>query len=1087
MPENFFIPLLDECPPETAWASFIVGDVDASTLESLSSHLQNCHGCLELIEQLSDAAGRLHDPISPSPYLKERNCQHLLELLLSPASETDGGGQVSFLQHGKTDRGLPEKIGRFVVRGVLGSGGFGQVYLADDSLLKRSVAIKAPKRVQLGSEFDVSNFLNEARHAAALDHPGIVPIYDVIEDDSGIALIVMKYIEGQSLAELLRERQLSKAQAVQLMVQIARAVHAAHEQGFVHRDLKPSNILIDKEGLPYVTDFGLGLNLRKVESGGIISGGTPPYMSPEQVRKEVEAIDCRSDVWSLGVMLAELVHGQRPFRQRDRQSLYQSILTEEPSLSITPDTAELDAIIRTCLAKSPSQRYATAEELAYTLSRWHQRHFPMGIWKWRFGWRRNVAVACLAVLFICVIGVTQGLMSRFALLSSLKQFEAAPADQILSRIIGLKAAGATPEFIDSYGRSKNESGRLRFSLARLALGDDSDTPVGLLADSLQSASWQEVSAVVDVLREANAAQGLGQELSLRLKTRDVEVALPAAAAFAGLSPEDTVWAELKTRVAKLLTGLDERGRDSWYPLFDSVGKSQLADPLKQTMTSTNSLYGEQINATRALAHFFENDIPYLSVLVQEADPDEIPVVVESLRRNRDKSVTELKSIFDEQFPAERIKPRAEESPPTVVDLQLTRLAVALWLLDEPSAAFHAFGYTEDPTMQTLVVHGLVKQKVTPKSVLQLLMEFKGNSDERFVAIRFAVLQILSLLDRAAFETELPVRLMNELWNGDNDCGVHSMVGLVAKRLGIELKSEPSKGDKKGWRTDSIGKYSQDFVVIEPCVAEVGIQDPSQAKLLTSPWTRHKRAFPRRVAIATTELTIQQFRELDQEYWPDDYMLKESSPDAAMMMVPSIDIAYRYCNRLSEQYGFETCYEAQTVEGDARFVPKVNHLDLSGYRLPTDAEWEMACRAMTHTSRYFGNVPELAPLYGWFAENQKQARRSKSDALLSQRVGQFLPNRWGLFDMYGNAKEICDMSNQPTLSDEAVVDEIVPHDEDFRRVSPLMRGCSLVDKASVYATSHSRTNRIVVSSDRTIGFRLARTILISEANLDGRGR
>ena len=206
------------------------------------------------------------------------------------------------------------------------------------------------------------------------------------------------------------------------------------------------------------------------------------------------------------------------------------------------------------------------------------------------------------------------------------------------------------------------------------------------------------------------------------------------------------------------------------------------------------------------------------------------------------------------------------------------------------------------------------------------------------------------------------------------------------------------------------------------------------------------------------------------------MLKESVPDAAMMMVPGVDIAYRFCNLLSEQCGFEACYEAQTVGGDARFVPKANHLDLSGYRLPTDAEWELACRAGTHTSRFFGNVPELAPLYGWFAENQMNAHRSKSDALLSQRVAQFLPNRWGLFDMYGNAKEICDMSNDPISTDDVVVDEIVPHDEDFRRISPMMRGCSLVDKASVYATSHSRTNRIVVSSDRTVGFRLARTIL-----------
>jgi eukaryotic-like serine/threonine-protein kinase len=362
------------CPPESTWSRFLDGNVEAKVLETLATHLENCTGCLEVVERL-EAIERTPDHLAcASPFLDEANCNRLVAKVMDAANVCD-----AYIDESDINEPLPERIGRFRIRGVLGTGGFGRVYLADDSLLQRTVAIKAPLRGKLGSEAAIANFLNEARHAAALDHPSIVPIYDVIADQSNRMLIVMKHIEGRSLADVLRSDRIDRYQAVQWMIQIARAVHFAHEQGFVHRDLKPSNILIDASGFPYVTDFGLGVNLRAVAKGDAISGGTPSYMSPEQIRDDGGVVDRRSDVWSLGVILTELLHGQRPFREPTRQMLYASIASAPPLLNSTTKTIELDAIIRQCLAKSPDDRYATAENMAITLRRWTHRHYASGI------------------------------------------------------------------------------------------------------------------------------------------------------------------------------------------------------------------------------------------------------------------------------------------------------------------------------------------------------------------------------------------------------------------------------------------------------------------------------------------------------------------------------------------------------------------------------------------------------------------------------------------------------------------------------------------------------------------------------------
>ncbi len=170
------------------------------------------------------------------------------------------------------------RLGRYSVEGRIGKGGFGQVFLARDDELKRMVAIKLADRLM----FDDAD-ISEARIVAGLDHPHIVPVFDIGRTDAGRLFIVTKLIDGRDLAARLRERRLPLEQAVELVRMIAMGLHHAHENGLVHRDVKPGNILLDKAGRPYVCDFGLALRDedRSSESG---IAGTPAYMSPEQAR-----------------------------------------------------------------------------------------------------------------------------------------------------------------------------------------------------------------------------------------------------------------------------------------------------------------------------------------------------------------------------------------------------------------------------------------------------------------------------------------------------------------------------------------------------------------------------------------------------------------------------------------------------------------------------------------------------------------------------------------------------------------------------------------------------------------------------------
>ena len=268
---------------------------------------------------------------------------------------------------------LAEKFGKYDLLGELGRGGMGVVYKARQRDLNRTVALKMILASEWASTDEIRRFQAEARAAARLRHRNIVGIYEVGEE-SGRHFFAMDFIEGQSLAAVIAQRPLPAEQSARWMVSIAHAVDHLHSQGMIHRDLKPSNILIDSEGEPMVTDFGLaksfGTEPGATRTGAIL--GTPSYMSPEQASGRNALVGVRSDVYSLGAMLYEMLSGRPPFREENPLDTLVQVLEGEPTLLrqlVHTVPRELELICFKCLEKDPAHRYASAAELAADLGR----------------------------------------------------------------------------------------------------------------------------------------------------------------------------------------------------------------------------------------------------------------------------------------------------------------------------------------------------------------------------------------------------------------------------------------------------------------------------------------------------------------------------------------------------------------------------------------------------------------------------------------------------------------------------------------------------------------------------------------------
>jgi predicted ATPase/Tfp pilus assembly protein PilF len=269
----------------------------------------------------------------------------------------------------------PELIGRYRVLRLLGQGTFGRVWLGMDDELQRQVAIKVLFPTWLADPANAESWLAEARALAALDHPHIVPVYDVGRAEDGSVYAVAKFIPGRTLQEQIKslpDGRMEPQAAASIIATLAEALHHAHKRHIIHRDVKPANVLLEEAtGRVYLADFGLATGAQS--EGTPLMAGTPAYMSPEQAR--CEQVDARSDLYSLGVIFYELLSGRRPFSGRTVDELFQSVRSGVfSSVAEIDDSihAELARICHKALAKEPDSRFASGHDLAADVRAWEQ-------------------------------------------------------------------------------------------------------------------------------------------------------------------------------------------------------------------------------------------------------------------------------------------------------------------------------------------------------------------------------------------------------------------------------------------------------------------------------------------------------------------------------------------------------------------------------------------------------------------------------------------------------------------------------------------------------------------------------------------
>lgn len=420
----------NQCPVSSDLKAFSIGQLSQDRIHEIADHLRTCKGCDKLIRQFDDHNDEVVlclAGIADSGSLEAG--QSTLGFLHGGSDITESNSGSMVLDPGKVFSARLAKgqirLGQFLLESELGAGSFGYVFLARDTRLDRQVAIKIQRAPECSRPDEIQRFLAEAKNAAQLKHTAIVAIYETGQTDDGVCYLVNEYVAGETLKSKLQSETLTIEQSAKYLIELAEALEYAHQHNVVHRDVKPSNIIVDHQNNVHLADFGLAKNMNADASmtreGQVM--GTPAYMSPEQAFGHSGEVDRRSDIYSLGVVMYELLTGQQPFQGKNRLLLLQ-VLEDDPR----PPTQlrdsiprDLEVICLRAMSKLPRLRYQSAQAFADDVRRFLNNEpilaRPVGYGERLVRWCRRYPAAVIAFLTLFV-----GAVSAIFYLSHVSQY-----------------------------------------------------------------------------------------------------------------------------------------------------------------------------------------------------------------------------------------------------------------------------------------------------------------------------------------------------------------------------------------------------------------------------------------------------------------------------------------------------------------------------------------------------------------------------------------------------------------------------------------------------------------------------------------
>ena len=960
-------------------------------------------------------------------------------------------------------------IGPYKLLERIGEGGMGVVFLADQQApVRRRVALKIIKP-GMDSRQVLTRFEAERQALALMDHPNIARALDAGVTDSGRPYFVMELVRGVPITEYCDQTRLTVEARLKLFVEVCQAVQHAHQKGIIHRDLKPSNILVclyDGQPVAKVIDFGLAkamnqpLTERTLYTAQGIMVGTPTYMSPEQAEFNNLDVDTRTDIYSLGVILYELLTGTTPLeRQRFKDAAWSEILRmikeEEPSKpssklsgshslpavaaqrSLEPGQltrllrGDLDWIVMKSLEKDRSRRYETANALARDL----QRHLadevvearpPSASYRLRKLVRRNrglvAAVALIVLALVCgIAGTTWGMIrameaqldaeahataERAANERSQQIEQKRQAEYAESLVDELTKAqiGEVPGIVHEIGKNrpltdpllrqedaqalKKSDKKLRLGLALLSVDQ---SRIKDLRDGLLRVSPSEFLVVRDALLPYKDSVIEPLWKATLDPNGEAQNQFQAACALATYAPHDQRWSRLNKFVAGRLVTLESSALVPWREALRPA-KDQLTQPLTAIFLDTNQDTLSRRFATETLADYLSDRPDELFSLLAGSQRFQFGVLFNKLVPYKDRAIALALGEFA-RHPYEKATDPEKEA----LAKREANCALALLRLGAPEQVWPLLRHSPDPTIRSYIIDRVANFEVDAELIWQRLTVESDSSAKAAL--------ILSLGQYppevfAARDPALRRSTIVEIYRNDVDPGIHGAAAWLLrhwnaqdeiKRCDERLSTGNVEGDRR-WYLTHLGHTMT--VIAGPVQFDMG--SPLSEYGHSGDEVQHRVTINRSFAICATEITSGQVHQWHPAY--DVLNIECLTKDCPRNHLDWYQAA-QYCRWLSEREGIpegEMCYPPiEQIKADMKLP--ANYLERSGYRLPTEAEWEYACRSGSTTPRFFGSSLELLPRYAWYVRN--------SDEHLWP-VGRLKPNDFGLFDIYGNALEWC---------------------------------------------------------------------------------